>query len=160
MELLYKIPIVYPSYHFLSLIKLGYTPLLKERLWNKLKKKFFKRKRKYVIKCSDYGVVLLLNFIVDSVAQIKEEISSSINPNELKDLISEKYVMMDIAKQFGIPIYDEDLKNRKSLETEMIKSLKSNIENQQPKKQDGTLNENESHIENESITPDSDDEVF
>lgn len=84
--------------------------------------------RKFVIKTSDYGVVLLLNFIKDAISSIKAEISSNLNPDELKDLIEEKYVLMDIAHQFGITIYDEEIKLKKSLTLELKETLKRNKE--------------------------------
>lgn len=84
--------------------------------------------RKFVIKTSDYGVVLLLNFIKDAISSIKAEISNNLNPDELKDLIEEKYVLMNIAQQFGITIYDEEIKLKKSLTLELKETLKRNKE--------------------------------
>ena len=85
--------------------------------------------RKFVIKTSDYGIVLLLNFIKESITCIKEDISNTLDENELKDLIGEKYVLMDIAHQIGITIYDEEINNKKSLALEIKDILKKNKEN-------------------------------
>ena len=94
----------------------------------------FKKKKKgktikFRIKCSDYGIVLLLNFIKDSISTIKNEISSTLDEDLLKDLIKEKYVLMDIAHQFGITIYDEEYENKKSLPLELKEVLKKNRDN-------------------------------
>lgn len=127
-----------------------------------MKKKEKKGKKKFIIHTSEYGVILLLNFMVDSIAQIKEDISASVNQNELKDLIPQKYELMKIAKQLGIPIYDEELSSKKSLDVELNQTLKKNLKNlvQDKPKEDGSLNKEEFHNTNEVITPTSDDEVF
>ena len=95
---------------------------------NFIKRKKKSKTRKFVIKTSDYGVVLLLNFIKDAISSIKAEISNNLNPDNLKDLIEEKYVLMDIAQQFGITIYDEEIKLKKSLTLELKETLKRNKE--------------------------------
>ena len=98
----------------------------------------FKKKsktRKFKIKTSYYGIVLLLNFIKKSISSIKNEISNSVNPDELKDLIAEKYVLMSIAEQLGITIYNEEMINKKSSSLELkeiLKQNKKNIENLSP----------------------------
>ena len=89
------------------------------------KKRKRSKTRKFVIKTSDYGIVLLLNFIKYSITTIKEDISSTTDIDLLKDLISEKYVLMDIAHQLGITIYDEEIKDKKSLPLEIKDTLTS-----------------------------------
>ena len=127
------------------------------------KKRKTSKTRKFVIKTSDYGIVLLLNFIKYSITTIKEDISSTTDIDLLKDLISEKYVLMDIAHQLGITIYDEEIKAKKSLPLEIKDTLKRNKENE------SNINSSESllgpHKEQEIINEgteiiNADDEVF
>ena len=112
--------------------------------------------RKFVIKTSDYGVVLLLNFIKDAISSIKAEISNNLNPDELKDLIEEKYVLMNIAQQFGITIYDEEIKLKKSLTLELKETLKRNKEYESTCHKLDLSKCTTSDISNDSIEPGKD----
>ena len=93
-----------------------------------MRKQKRRKKRSFKIRCSDYAVVLLLNFVIDSISSIKKDISLSTSSEELSDLIPQKYIFMELAQQLGITMYDEELKSKKSLTLELESTLNRNKE--------------------------------
>lgn len=87
-------------------------------LWFKNKNKKIKCS-KYSFKASDFEITVLVNFIVDTVNDLKQKISDEDNSVLLADFIYKKYALMSLASNLGFSPFNEELVNRKPIEREI-----------------------------------------
>lgn len=87
---------------------------------------FFKKnkskKRKYVVRLTDYEALKLTNAMTESILIAMRDIEDlKENPDDvvLYDLINTKYALMKVMKAFGSAVYDDELAARKTINREM-----------------------------------------
>lgn len=93
---------------------------------------FFKKKKikksKYKLRCSDYEITILMNFINDSILGLKNDIEDSNDRIELYSLIKQRDTLINISRQLGFTCFDEDYANKKTIEAEIKALLKNKKE--------------------------------
>lgn len=87
-------------------------------LWFKNKNKKIKCS-KYSFKASDFEITVLVNFIVDTVNELKQAISEEEDNVLLADFIYKKYALMSLTSKLGFSPFNEELENRKSIDREI-----------------------------------------
>ena len=84
---------------------------------------FLKKKkeilRKYSIELNDFEQVCLINFVIEKILYIKDQIYRCTSPITLERLIEEKYAFMKLSIQLGFNIYLEEFQMRNPLHQEV-----------------------------------------